>query len=277
MKNKSRKIKVVAASVAGLLHVNKKIACQDCFNYTIGKNLVAVVSDGAGSAKYGKIGAKNVCETLCDLLKNASFTKIESEVIRAVKVVREKLLLHRFNKTKNEEGLPSFAATIVGVVYNEGRGVFFHIGDGAGIALHDDNKYTISRPANGNFSCETFFYTMHNWQDSLRFTKIDKSDTIFLMTDGVTNFALSDDMYKIIKEEQKTAIMITHDIAEAISMSERVIILTKRPGRIKKEIKVTLTMPEDGRKPEKPSEARSAKEFAVYYQNIWKELMQYDD
>ena len=197
MKNKSRKIKVVAASVAGLLHVNKKIACQDCFNYTIGKNLVAVVSDGAGSAKYGKIGAKNVCETLCDLLKNASFTKIESEVIRAVKVVREKLLLHRFNKTKNEEGLPSFAATIVGVVYNEGRGVFFHIGDGAALSLNDKADFIASRPENGCFSCETFFFTQKEWRENLRFTKIQNAKSILLMSDGLTSFAFKSDFNEI--------------------------------------------------------------------------------
>ena len=98
-------------------------------------------------------------------------------------------------------------------------------------------------------------------------------DEPFSALDYQTRLSVADDIYEILKTEGKTAILITHDIAEAISMSERVIILTKRPGSIKKEIKVTLTMPEDGRKPEKPSEARSAKEFAKYYQEIWKELM----
>ena len=90
MKSKAQKIKIVAASVAGLLHVNKKIACQDCYNHLVGKNLVAVVSDGAGSAKYGKTGAKALCMILCDLLKNADFENIEEHIIKAVKIVREK-------------------------------------------------------------------------------------------------------------------------------------------------------------------------------------------
>lgn len=98
-------------------------------------------------------------------------------------------------------------------------------------------------------------------------------DEPFSALDYQTRLGVADDIYEILKTEGKTAILITHDIAEAISMSERVIILTKRPGRIKKEIKIALTMPEDGRKPAKPSEARSAKEFATYYQEIWKELM----
>ena len=200
MKSKAQKIKIVAASVAGLLHVNKKIACQDCYNHLVGKNLVAVVSDGAGSAKYGKIGAKNVCETLCDLLKNAPFTKIESEVVRAIKIVREKLLLHRFNKTKNEDGLACFAATIVGVVYHKGEGVFFHIGDGAALSLCYDADFVASRPENGCFSCETFFFTQKGWRENLRFTKVKKAKSILLMSDGLTSFAFKPDFNEI---EQK--------------------------------------------------------------------------
>ena len=102
-------------------------------------------------------------------------------------------------------------------------------------------------------------------------------DEPFSALDYQTRLSVADDIYEILKTEGKTAVLITHDIAEAISMSERIIVLTKRPGRIKTEVKIVLTMPEDGRKPSKPSEARSAKEFAGYYQKIWKELMQYDD
>ena len=101
-------------------------------------------------------------------------------------------------------------------------------------------------------------------------------DEPFSALDYQTRLSVADDIYGILKKEGKTAILITHDIAEAISMSERIIVLTKRPGRIKKEVKITLTM-EDGQKPMKPSEARSAREFAAYYQEIWKELMNHDD
>ena len=197
MNNKSSKVKVVAASVAGMLHVNKKIACQDCYNHASGKNLVAVVSDGAGSAKHGKIGAKNVCETLCDLLKNAEFAKIEGEIVKAIKIVREKLLLHRFNKTKNEKGLSCFAATIVGVVYHKKQGVFFHIGDGAALSLSDSTEFVASRPENGCFSCETFFFTQNEWRENLRFTKIQNAKSILLMSDGLTSFAFRSDFNEI--------------------------------------------------------------------------------
>ena len=102
-------------------------------------------------------------------------------------------------------------------------------------------------------------------------------DEPFSALDYQTRLSVADDIYDILKKEGKTAVLITHDIAEAISMSERIVVLSRRPGRIKRELKVMLTMPETGEKPKKPSEARSAREFAGYYQEIWKELMEYDD
>ena len=101
-------------------------------------------------------------------------------------------------------------------------------------------------------------------------------DEPFSALDYQTRLSVGDDIYAILKKEGKTAVLITHDIAEAISMSERIIILTRRPGRIKKEVTISLTM-EDGRAPSKPSEGRSAREFATYYQKIWRELMDYAD
>lgn len=101
-------------------------------------------------------------------------------------------------------------------------------------------------------------------------------DEPFSALDYQTRLSVADDIYEILKKEGKTAILITHDIAEAISMSERIIVLTGRPGRIKREVLINLTM-EDNRLPAKPSEGRSAREFAAYYQKIWKELMNYDD
>lgn len=101
-------------------------------------------------------------------------------------------------------------------------------------------------------------------------------DEPFSALDYQTRLSVADDIYEILKKEGKTAILITHDIAEAISMAERIIVLTRRPGRIKQEVHIKLSM-EDGRIPSKPSEARGAREFTVYYQKIWKELMEHDD
>ena len=118
MKNSHKHIQVIASSITGIYHKNNSLPCQDCHKFVASKNkLVAVVSDGAGSAKYGKIGAKIVCETLCDILNSSSFTDIKQKIIYAIEVARKKLVLHRFNKYKNENGIIDFAATVVGVFY----------------------------------------------------------------------------------------------------------------------------------------------------------------
>lgn len=61
-------------------------------------------------------------------------------------------------------------------------------------------------------------------------------DEPFSKLDYQSRLKVSDDVYKIIKNEGKTALMVTHDLAEAISISDRVIVLSKRPLRNKKNI-----------------------------------------
>ena len=93
----------------------------------------------------------------------------------------------------------AFAATVVGAVCHRGRGIFFHIGDGAAIAFTapDLSRYVASRPENGVFSCETYFYTMDDWEDTLRFTTFEQAYTLMLMSDGLTNFSFAPDFSRI--------------------------------------------------------------------------------
>ncbi|MBR6409005.1 MAG: protein phosphatase 2C domain-containing protein [Alphaproteobacteria bacterium] len=192
MKNK-KQYRVVAVSTVGPYHKAKSLKCQDFFAFKEnGTKVVAVVSDGAGSAKYGAIGAKCVCNTLCRVLSKSGTKDVRQNIIDAIEMARDELMIHRLNKSKNEDGLIDFAATVVGTVYQNGKGIFFHIGDGAGIALFgsNDGAFVISEPENGIFSSETYFYTMDDWKDSLRFTPFSQADSLFLMTDGVTGFAL---------------------------------------------------------------------------------------
>lgn len=93
-------------------------------------------------------------------------------------------------------------------------------------------------------------------------------DEPFSALDYQTRLAISDEIGLILKKEQKTAIMVTHDIAEAISLSDRVVILSKRPGTIKEIIEINLTCT-DGKTPIK---SREAPEFRHYFNRIWKEL-----
>lgn len=84
--------------------------------------------------------------------------------------------------------------------------------------------------------------------------------------DYQTRLAISDDIYNIIKNEGKTVIMVTHDIAEAISMSDRIIVLSKRPAKIKNIYDINLSNKST------PINNRKCKEFSYYYDLIWRDL-----
>ena len=202
MRINNQHIRVLSASVKGALHTQLNAPCQDYSLFSPdGRNFVAIVSDGAGSSKYGRIGAKVVCETLTSLLKNIDFNDAKKAIPQAISIARSKLIRHRLNKTKSEASLVDFSATLVGVICFKNKGLFFHIGDGAALAFHDDkfSDFTASRPENGRFKCETYFYTMDDWKESLRYTSFENAHTIFLMSDGLTNFSFSRDYQSIEK------------------------------------------------------------------------------
>ena len=91
-------------------------------------------------------------------------------------------------------------------------------------------------------------------------------DEPFSALDYQTRLLVADDVYKIIKKEKKTAIMITHDIAEACSLADRVIVLSDRPARIKKTFDIVMENKST------PINNRKCKEFSTYYDMIWKEI-----
>ncbi|MBU5312531.1 ABC transporter ATP-binding protein [Tissierella carlieri] len=94
-------------------------------------------------------------------------------------------------------------------------------------------------------------------------------DEPFSALDYQTRLAIADEIGIILKREKKTGLLITHDIAEAISLSDRVVILSKRPAHIKEIIDINLTCPDGCRTPLK---CREAPEFRHYFNKIWKEL-----
>lgn len=96
-------------------------------------------------------------------------------------------------------------------------------------------------------------------------------DEPFSALDYQTRLEVSDDIARIIKEQNKTAILVTHDISEAIAMGEQIIILSARPGRIREIVDIKLTVPAAERT---PFNSRSAPEFSFYFNKIWKELAQ---
>jgi NitT/TauT family transport system ATP-binding protein len=95
-------------------------------------------------------------------------------------------------------------------------------------------------------------------------------DEPFSALDYQTRLALSDEIAVILAAEKKTVILVTHDIGEAISMADRVIVMSRRPGRIKSEHHIAF--PSFGDRRPTPFEARKCPEFAGYFQAIWDEL-----
>lgn len=95
-------------------------------------------------------------------------------------------------------------------------------------------------------------------------------DEPFSALDYQTRLNVSDDIGRILKKENKPAILVTHDISEAISMADRVVILTKRPATVARIIPIKLDL-----KDRTPLASRSAPEFKSYFNLIWKELNQY--
>ena len=93
-------------------------------------------------------------------------------------------------------------------------------------------------------------------------------DEPFSALDYQNRLAVSDDITKILRSEGKTAIMVTHDISEAIAMSDKVIVLSNRPASIKNIHSINLTCDME----RTPLKCREAPEFRHYFNKIWKEL-----
>ena len=92
-------------------------------------------------------------------------------------------------------------------------------------------------------------------------------DEPFSALDYQTRLSVSDEIGSIIRREKKTAILVTHDISEAISLSDRVVVLTKRPAHVKTIHTIDLSLEQYS-----PMKARESSKFKEYFNLIWKEL-----
>ena len=92
-------------------------------------------------------------------------------------------------------------------------------------------------------------------------------DEPFSALDYQTRLSVSDDISTIIRGRHKTAILITHDLSEAVSVADRIIILSKRPGRIKGILPIPFSTPGLS-----PLERRNDPEFSGYFNEVWKIL-----
>ena len=97
--------------------------------------------------------------------------------------------------------------------------------------------------------------------------KILLLDEAFSALDYQTRIMVTNDIYSILRKENITAIIVTHDISEAISMSDRVVVLTKRPGTVKDVHKIDFEIEDRN-----PINCRESPKFSKYFNTLWKEL-----
>ena len=97
--------------------------------------------------------------------------------------------------------------------------------------------------------------------------KILLLDEAFSALDYQTRIMVTNDIYQILRKENITALIVTHDISEAISMSDRVLVLSKRPGKVKNIHNIEFEI-----KDRTPLNCRESPKFSNYFNTLWKEL-----
>jgi NitT/TauT family transport system ATP-binding protein len=92
-------------------------------------------------------------------------------------------------------------------------------------------------------------------------------DEPFSALDFQTRLVLEDEIWGLLQRERRTVVLITHDINEAIAMSDRILVMSKRPGTLKRDIDVGLA-----RLAGSPLEARNRPEFSGFFSEVWRSL-----
>lgn len=92
-------------------------------------------------------------------------------------------------------------------------------------------------------------------------------DEPFSALDYQTRLNVGDDIGQIIRREKKSALLVTHDLSEAVSLADRIIILSGRPATIRQTIPLIFDLTQDT-----PLNRRNSPEFKNYFNLIWKEL-----
>jgi len=92
-------------------------------------------------------------------------------------------------------------------------------------------------------------------------------DEPFSALDSQTRLSVAEDIYQILRGVGQSAVLVTHDISEAISFCDRIVVLTERPGTVKKIISIDL-----GIENKTPLKARNAPKFRHYFNELWGEL-----
>ena len=97
--------------------------------------------------------------------------------------------------------------------------------------------------------------------------KILLLDEAFSALDYQTRIMVTNDIFNILRKENMTALIVTHDISEAISMSDRIVVLSSRPAVVKNIHTIDFEIPN-----RTPINCRESPKFSKYFDTIWKEL-----
>lgn len=97
--------------------------------------------------------------------------------------------------------------------------------------------------------------------------KILLLDEAFSALDYQTRLMVTKDVYDILKNENMTTLMVTHDISEALSMADKVVVLSHRPTKVKHICQVDFEMEKRD-----PLNCRKSPKFSEYFDLLWKEL-----
>ena len=100
-------------------------------------------------------------------------------------------------------------------------------------------------------------------------------DEPFSALDYQTRLEVSDDIGGILRREKRTAVLVTHDLSEAISLGNRVIVLSGRPARVIASVPIAFAHDKCTAEPLSPLARRNAPEFAGYFNHLWKELREH--
>ena len=100
-------------------------------------------------------------------------------------------------------------------------------------------------------------------------------DEPFSALDYQTRLEVSDDIGGILRREKRTAVLVTHDLSEAISLGNRVIVLSGRPARVIASVPIAFAHDKCTAEPLSPLARRNAPDFAGYFNHIWKELREH--
>lgn len=93
-------------------------------------------------------------------------------------------------------------------------------------------------------------------------------DEPFSALDYQTRLSVGNEVGEILRKEKITTILVTHDVPEAVSLSDRVIVFTERPARVKKEYNISFDCGEE----RTPMKCRNTTEFGNYFREIWRDL-----